>query len=66
MGYCGSGVARASYFGSKLGYKMLRQEEAGRTAFDDLTFDSRPFYSGNPWFMPALVRWHRLIDDLGF
>lgn len=66
MGYCGSGVARASYFGSKLGHKMLGDEEAGRTAFDDLGFVSRPLYTGNPWFMPAVVRWHRLIDDLGF
>ncbi len=66
MGYCGSGVARASYFGSKLGHKMLGQTDEGRTAFDDLDFDTRPLYTGNPWFMPAIVRWHRLIDDLGF
>ena len=66
MGYCGSGVARASYFGTKLGHKMLGQADEGRTAFDDLDFDTRPLYTGNPWFMPAIVRWHRLIDDLGF
>ena len=66
MGYCGSGVARASYFGTKLGYKMLGQVDEGRTAFDDLGFDTRPLYSGNPWFIPAVVRWQRLLDDLGF
>ena len=66
MGYCGSGVARASYFGSKLGHKMLGQADEGRTAFDDLDFETRPLYTGNPWFMPTIVRWHRLIDDLGF
>ena len=66
MGYCGSGVARASYFGSKLGHKILGEEEAGATAFDDLPFNSRPLYTGTPWFMPAVVRWHRLIDQLGF
>ncbi|MEM9209587.1 MAG: FAD-binding oxidoreductase, partial [Pseudomonadota bacterium] len=66
MGYCGSGVARASYFGTKLGHKMLGRTEAGRTAFDGLDFTTRPLYTGSPWFMPALVRWHRLIDDLGF
>ncbi len=66
MGYCGSGVARASFFGSKLGHKMLGEEEAGATAFDDLPFKSRPLYTGTPWFMPAVIRWHRLIDRLGF
>lgn len=66
MGYCGSGVARASFFGTKLGHKMLGNEEEGRTAFDDLPFRSRPFYSGNPWFLPAVIRWHRFVDQLGF
>jgi glycine/D-amino acid oxidase-like deaminating enzyme len=66
MGYCGSGVARSSFFGTKLGHKMLGNEEEGRTAFDDLAFETRPLYTGNPWFMPALVRWHRLVDRLGF
>lgn len=66
MGYCGSGVARATFFGTKLGHKMLGEEEEGRTAFDDLPFDTRPLYNGVPWFMPAIIRWHRFIDQLGF
>jgi glycine/D-amino acid oxidase-like deaminating enzyme len=66
MGYCGSGVARSSFFGTKLGHKMLGNEEEGRTAFDDMPFETKPFYTGNPWFLPALVRWHRLVDRLGF
>jgi len=66
MGYCGSGVARSSFFGTKLGHKMLGNEEEGRTAFDDLPFETRPLYTGNPWFVPTLVRWHRLLDRLGF
>ena len=65
MGYCGSGVARSSFFGTKLGHKMLGNEEEGATAFDDLSFETRPFYTGNPWFLPAIVRWHRLADRLG-
>lgn len=64
MGYCGSGVARASFFGRKLGQKMLGLKE-GATPFDDLPFTSRPLYTGNPWFMPALLAWHRLADKLG-
>jgi glycine/D-amino acid oxidase-like deaminating enzyme len=65
MGYCGSGVARATYFGQKLGHKILGQEEKGRTAFDDLPFQTKPFYSGNPWFMPVVLNWHRLADRWG-
>ncbi len=63
MGYCGSGVARSSYFGTKLGLKMLGKEE-GATAFDDLPFETRPLYNGNPWFMPAMLTWHRIADKL--
>lgn len=66
MGYCGSGVARASYFGTKLGYKILGDTEAGRTSFDDIPLPDQIFYSGNPWFMPAILTWHRLADKLGF
>jgi len=66
MGYCGSGVARSSFFGARLGHKILGNEKEGATAFDDLTFGTRPFYTGNPWFLPAIVRWHRLADWLGF
>ena len=65
MGYCGSGVARATYFGQRLGHKILDQEEDGRTAFDDLPFQTKPFYTGNPWFMPIVLNWHRLADRMG-
>ncbi len=64
MGYCGSGVARSSYFGSKLGYKMLAMEQS-ETAFDNLVFETKPLYQGNPWFMPTILRWHRLLDRFG-
>jgi len=65
MGYCGSGVARASYFGTKLAHKMLGNKEEGATAFDDLPFRTKPFYTGTPWFLPAIIRWHRFVDRLG-
>lgn len=65
MGYCGSGVARATYFGTKLGYKILGQEEQGRTSFDDLDFLTKPLYFGNPWFMPVILQWHKMLDRWG-
>lgn len=65
MGYCGSGVARATYFGQKLGHKILNQERRGMTAFDDLDFQTKWAYNGNPWFMPAILGWHRVADRFG-
>lgn len=64
MGYCGSGVGRATYFGRKLGLKMLGDPE-GRSPLDDLPFPTRPLYSGHPWFLPAVIRWHAFLDSLG-
>ena len=64
VGYCGSGVARSTYFGTKLGLKMLGARNS-ETAFDDLEFEQRPFYNGNPWFMPAILSWHRLAEKIG-
>jgi len=64
LGYCGSGVARASYFGDRLGHRILGDGQ-GATAFDDLDFETRPLYNGHPWFMPLVIQWHRLADRLG-
>ncbi|MAT88585.1 MAG: FAD-dependent oxidoreductase [Aestuariivita sp.] len=62
MGYCGSGVSMASYLGMRLGQKVLGLPE-GKTAFDDLPFPTRPLYTGNPWFLPAVVSWYRWRDQ---
>ena len=61
MGYCGSGVSMSSYLGARMGQKVLGLAE-GRTAFDDLPFPTRPFYTGRPWFLPATVAWYRWRD----
>ena len=64
MGYCGSGVAMASYLGHKVAHKVLGNAE-GRTAFDDLGFPTRPFYDGKPWFLAGAVAWYKFLDRLG-
>jgi glycine/D-amino acid oxidase-like deaminating enzyme len=63
MGYCGSGVGMGSYLGMKLGQQVLGLPE-GRTAFDDLAFQTRPFYTGKPWFLAASIRYYRWRDTL--
>lgn len=64
MGYCGSGVGRATYFGHKAALQMLG-DPAGKTSLDGLTFPTRPLYNGNPWFLPAVLRWHSMLDRMG-
>jgi len=63
MGYCGSGVAMSSWLGHKVALKVLGAPE-GATAFDDLTFQTRPFYYGTPWFLAGAVLYYRLRDRL--
>jgi hypothetical protein len=61
MGYCGAGVGTASYFGMRIGQQVLGQD-AGRTALDGLAFETRPFYTGKPWFLAPSIRYYRWRD----
>ena len=63
MGYCGSGVAMAGYLGKSIGQQLLGLKD-GRTGFDDLSFQTRPLYTGNPWFLSASVMYYRMLDRL--
>lgn len=62
LSYCGSGVSMASYLGMRTGQKILGSPE-GKTGFDDMPFPTRPFYTGNPWFLPWIVAWYRWRDQ---
>ncbi len=64
MGYCGSGVPMATYFGRRIGQQMLGLPE-GRTAFDSLKFPTRPLYAGRPWFLAPSILVYRTLDALG-
>lgn len=63
MGYCGSGISLASYFGMRLGLKMLG-DPRGATALDDLPFQTRAYYRGNPWFLPPSIFYYRCLDAI--
>ena len=63
LGCNGSGVATMSYLGTETGRKILGG--ANRVnAFDGRDFPTRPFYSGNPWFLPLVGGYYRLRDRL--
>ena len=61
MGYCGSGVSLSSYFGTKLGQRLAGLPE-GNTVLTEIKFQTRPFYSGNPFFLAPSILYYRLLD----
>jgi len=63
MGYCGSGISLASYFGMRLGQKILGTE-SGETGLDDTSFESRPYYFGKPWFLAPSIFYYRMRDRI--
>jgi glycine/D-amino acid oxidase-like deaminating enzyme len=63
MGYCGSGICLASYLGNRLGLQLLGKAE-GHSAFNQPGFQTRPLYSGKPWFLAASVRYYQMRDRL--
>ena len=70
MGYCGSGVGMSSYLGMKLGHQVLASIDKcpnqQPSAFSETKFQTRPFYTGNPWFLAPSVAYYRLRDKLNF
>jgi glycine/D-amino acid oxidase-like deaminating enzyme len=64
MGYCGSGVTLASYFGTRIGQQIAGKAE-GKTALDGLAFPTRPLYGGKPWFLAPSVGVYRVLDRMG-
>ena len=63
MGYCGHGVALATYLGSRMGDVI-----AGVGELPDLgggSFRAIPFYNGVPWFLPLIGGYYRARDWVG-
>jgi glycine/D-amino acid oxidase-like deaminating enzyme len=59
LGYCFAGLPASTYFGHKTALAILGSP-AARTAFDGRPFESRWFYHGKPWFVPAVMaHWRR-------
>ena len=63
MGYCGSGVSLASYFGMRIGQKVLGLSE-GESALEGVPFQTRPLYTGDPWFLAPSLLYYKLRDRL--
>ncbi|MFT3733154.1 MAG: FAD-binding oxidoreductase [Hyphomicrobium sp.] len=65
LGYCGTGVSRATYFGTKIALKVLDKPE-GRTSFDDLTFPAYPAHPVAKHAVPFVETWYRIRDAANF
>jgi glycine/D-amino acid oxidase-like deaminating enzyme len=62
MGYCGHGVALATYLGTRMGEVMTGTGELpdlGRKRFKAI-----PFFNGFPWFLPLVGGYYRTRDWL--
>ena len=62
MGYCGSGVMLSTDFGHKLGRRILGAPDAG-SPFENRRFSTRPFYTGKPWFLSAVMAYYAWRDS---
>jgi glycine/D-amino acid oxidase-like deaminating enzyme len=62
MGYCGHGVAMATYFGFKLSDMILGK--GLDTAFADKKFTPIPLYWGKPWFLPIAHTYFKFLDKI--
>ena len=60
MGYCGHGVAMATYFGFKLSEMILGR--GLNTVFAEKKSIPIPLYSGNPWFLRMAHNYFRFLD----
>lgn len=56
MGYNFAGVPMGTYFGMKLAAMILGRPDA-ESIFAGPRFPTLPFYRGNPWFMPYVMRY---------
>lgn len=61
VGYCGSGTVWAPWLGLKIALQILGEAD-GKSVFDTDPPPSIPFYTGTPWFMPAVITGYGVAD----
>ncbi len=60
----GSGVAMATWLGHNVALKMAGAANT-RFPLDGLSFPTRPFYNGDPWWvLPLIGNWYRMRDRI--
>ena len=60
--FCGSGVVWATWLGKKVAQLVIGNDDSASSVFLSGSFPTRPFYKGNPWFIPLVIKWYGLKD----
>jgi glycine/D-amino acid oxidase-like deaminating enzyme len=63
-GYCGTGVTRSVYLGSKIAEAVINHQ-LGNTLFSETPLPSHPLQRIAPQMVPVVERWYRLRDWSG-
>lgn len=62
-GYCGHGIAMATFLGDLVARRMAAGGGRGVThPFLDDNWPAIPFYDGRPWFLPIAGAYYRVMD----
>jgi glycine/D-amino acid oxidase-like deaminating enzyme len=61
VGYCFAGVPMGTHFGRLIANRLLGRGERN-SVFADKPFPTLPLYHGNPWFVPAMMRYYDWKD----
>jgi len=61
VGYCFAGVPMGTHFGRLIANRLLGRE-SGASIFADRPFPTMPLYTGNTWFVPAMMRYYDWKD----
>ncbi len=64
LGYCGSGVVKATWLGHKAALNVLGAPEADSALWGG-DFPTVPGYNGTPWFLAFVSAWYNVQDRLG-
>jgi glycine/D-amino acid oxidase-like deaminating enzyme len=63
LGCQGNGVAMQSWLGFQAA-RAIAGAANEPSAFSDLPFPTAPLYDGRPWFLPIMLAWYRLRDQI--
>jgi len=61
VGYCFAGVPMGTHFGRLIANRLLGRGP-GQSVFADRPFPTMPLYTGNTWFVPAMMRYYDWKD----
>lgn len=61
VGYCFAGLPMGSHFGRLLAQRILAPSSV-KSVFADQPFKTVPFYQGNNWFVPWMMRYYDLKE----